>query len=343
MRVTIRMIAEKAGVSRGTVDRVLNNRGRVRPEVEERVRAIAEELGYRPNLLGRALGMSQKDVRIGMIVQPGKTDFIAELLNWAKMAARNFEDYGGSVMFHVNDSVSIEDTLEAIDRMRDEGISALAIIPPSDSRIVEKLQELKREGIPVLAFNSDLPECGRFCFIGQDALKAGQTSALLMGGFYQNKKARFAVFSGYQSTGALEARLRGFCQVIGENYPDIELLPTCYCEEDPQLAYEQMKELLKLDASIDGVYITSYGEEGICRALKEVGLDQKVFVCGNDLSGANLDRLKSGEMNLLVGQDAKEQAEGAISILQKLLYSGDYPKEEYIYTNIVIKTKYNIY
>ena len=44
MGVTIRQIAEAAGVSRGTVDRALNNRGRIRPEVAERVRQIAEEM-----------------------------------------------------------------------------------------------------------------------------------------------------------------------------------------------------------------------------------------------------------------------------------------------------------
>lgn len=41
MGVTIRQIAEAAGVSRGTVDRALNNRGRIKPEVADRIRQIA--------------------------------------------------------------------------------------------------------------------------------------------------------------------------------------------------------------------------------------------------------------------------------------------------------------
>ena len=65
MGVTIRQIAEAAGVSRGTVDRALNNRGRIRPEVAERVRQIAEEMGYKPNQLGRALSMSRNNIKIG--------------------------------------------------------------------------------------------------------------------------------------------------------------------------------------------------------------------------------------------------------------------------------------
>ncbi len=46
MAVTIQQIAEKAGVSRGTVDRALNNRGRINPEVAEMVKRTAEEMGY---------------------------------------------------------------------------------------------------------------------------------------------------------------------------------------------------------------------------------------------------------------------------------------------------------
>ena len=45
MAVTAQQIAELAGVSRGTVDRALHNRGRVNPEVAAKIHKIAAELG----------------------------------------------------------------------------------------------------------------------------------------------------------------------------------------------------------------------------------------------------------------------------------------------------------
>ena len=53
--VTIKKIAELCGVSRGTVDRVLNGRGRVKPETAEAVMNMVKQLGYKPNPAGKAL------------------------------------------------------------------------------------------------------------------------------------------------------------------------------------------------------------------------------------------------------------------------------------------------
>ena len=58
MRTTIKMIAERAGVSIGTVDRVLHDRPYVKAEVRERVLRVMEELDYHPNRMASALATS---------------------------------------------------------------------------------------------------------------------------------------------------------------------------------------------------------------------------------------------------------------------------------------------
>ena len=80
MPITIAKIAELCGVSRGTVDRALNNKGNVRPEVCERIKRVAEEQGYRPNRAGRALVRTRDPIRIGVIVHSAPTAFMQTLL-----------------------------------------------------------------------------------------------------------------------------------------------------------------------------------------------------------------------------------------------------------------------
>lgn len=53
--VTMKKIAELCGVSRGTVDRALNGRGRVNAETAAMIKKMAEQLGYEPNPAGKAL------------------------------------------------------------------------------------------------------------------------------------------------------------------------------------------------------------------------------------------------------------------------------------------------
>ena len=54
-KVTIKQVAEAAGVSAMTVSRVLNNRPDVSPQTRERVQQVIDELGYRPSAIARSL------------------------------------------------------------------------------------------------------------------------------------------------------------------------------------------------------------------------------------------------------------------------------------------------
>lgn len=66
MPVTLQQIAEAAGVSRGTVDRALKDRGRVRPEVAEEDKEYSKGNGVSASLAGRALVMAKRNLKIGI-------------------------------------------------------------------------------------------------------------------------------------------------------------------------------------------------------------------------------------------------------------------------------------
>ena len=72
MAVTIKDIAAAVGVSRGTVDRVINHRGGVSEEVAARVEQAVEEMGYFPNRAGRILAARKKPVTIGCLLPSDK-------------------------------------------------------------------------------------------------------------------------------------------------------------------------------------------------------------------------------------------------------------------------------
>lgn len=73
MAGTIKEIAEKAGVSRGTVDRALNNRGRINPEVAEKIKTIAKEMNYVPKKKKMA---KEEAIKLGVVTQLAKSSFM---------------------------------------------------------------------------------------------------------------------------------------------------------------------------------------------------------------------------------------------------------------------------
>lgn len=78
--VTIKKIADLCGVSRGTVDRVINDRGNVKPETRELVLNMAKQLGYKPNPAGKALSARKKHPVVGVLLSSEGNPFLKMLL-----------------------------------------------------------------------------------------------------------------------------------------------------------------------------------------------------------------------------------------------------------------------
>ena len=342
MGVTIRQIAEAAGVSRGTVDRALNNRGRIKPEVAERIKKIAEDMGYRPNQLGRALSMSKNNIKIGVILQASETPFMHEVLLGVEKAKEEVDHLGGTVLVCKIPHISVKDTLEAMDFMREQGVSALAMVPAEEPAIKEKIRELSMEHhIPVVTLNSDVPDTGRLCFVGQNGFQCGREAAGLMGEL-MNGKGQVAVISGYSTNPSLSSRVEGFSSEMQQKYPKIQLLGPEYCFEDNEKSEKITDQLLKTYPDLKAIYITSHGESGVCNSLCKHGKAGKIKMIANDFLGENYELMRKGYINFLIGQDASIQGYEPVMILFRLLFNGEKPERERMYTEVYIRNVYTI-
>lgn len=121
MAVTMRDVAQKAGVSIKTVSRVVNNQGEITDETRRRVQTVIDELGYRPNTLARGL-VSGKTLSVGMVISQITDPFFPEIVLGVESVARQH----GYTVFLCNASGDTEQELKYIDIL--EGKQADGVI-----------------------------------------------------------------------------------------------------------------------------------------------------------------------------------------------------------------------
>ena len=181
MAVTIQQIAERAGVSRGTVDRALNHRGRINPEVAEKICRLADEMGYVQKERKRSRTAKDERLKIGVVTQLARSSFMQEVNRGIEKAAQELKEKGIQLILKEGLSVDEDEQLQAIEELEQEGIRGLAVMPVDSEAVREKLNALIEEkNIPVVTFNSDIVGTRRACFVGMDNRKSGRTAAGLL-------------------------------------------------------------------------------------------------------------------------------------------------------------------
>ena len=342
MAVTLQQIADKAGVSRGTVDRALNNRGRINPEVEERIKRIAKEMGYQPNRAGRALAMARHSIRIGVILQSIDTPFMQQVKDGVEAAKEEVQRMGAEVEIKEIGGIDASAAIAYMEEMRESGCNAIALVPSEDECLKTTVDTFVQDyQIPVVTFNSDIAGSKRLCFIGQDTLQSGKAAAGLMSEIVCTH-GKVLVISGHPTNQGHKNRAKGFVEELKACRPDVELLDMKYAYDDDWAAEKIVEEALQNTEELAGIYLTASGVEGVCKVIEHYGMAGRVKVISNDLTGKNEEYLKKRTIQFLLGQDPFAQGNNSVMILFHKLFDGIEPDKEYNYTEIVIKNRYNI-
>lgn len=341
MAVTIRQIAEAAGVSRGTVDRALNYRKDINKQQAERIRRIAGEMGYRPNRMGRALALSKNHIKIGVLIQFAHTAFMQKIMKGVDAAIEEMQRFQVEVIVKLIEDNDTDQTVIAMEQLRSEGCRGIAMVPWNEKKIRDKIDEFAREGISIVTVNGDIADSERICFVGQDGFRSGCTAAGLMAEVLPLNKD-VLIISGSPANTSNSNRAEGFRKEITKIRPDVKNIYIEYAFESNETAESICRKHLAAHAETGGIYLTAAGVKGVCKVLEEKKLTGIIKVISNDLTDENTEQLKKGNVQFLLGQDPFSQGYRPIQILFEKLVDGHDPEVKEEYTSIEIKTKYNL-
>jgi len=282
MTVTIREVAERAGVSTMTVSRVLNESHRVQPETRQKVERVISELGYVPNSLARGLS-SQKTGVIALIVADVANPFFTKLVRGAENVAwRN--GYRAILCNTENDINREKAYLDAMLAQRVEGL----IIAPASDQSRRQLSVVEHNKVPFVLVDRTV-EGLEYDLVEGDNLAGARR---LVEHLISLGHRRIAMFSGPLDISTSRDRLKGYRQALeGANilYESELVIQT---NVDQKGGYQAAKQLLQFENRPSAVFaINGLAAVGAVQAVRESGLEipsDLALVCFDDIEFASI-------------------------------------------------------
>jgi LacI family transcriptional regulator len=216
MPVSVKQVAERAGVSVGTVSNVLNRPDSVKPATVERVNQVIDELGYVPNAAARQLRAGQS-TSIALVVLDVANPFFTDVARGVE--SRAWES-GLSVLLANSDESAERESLY-LDLFERQRVAGVLVSPMGDD--VPHLLRLRARGIPVVLVDRVSAD-DRLPSVSVDDVAGGRLAAQHL---LDTGRRQLLFVGGPQQIRQVEDRLRGAREAV-DSTPgaSMEVLPT---------------------------------------------------------------------------------------------------------------------
>lgn len=346
---TIKEIAEKAGASIGTVDRVLHDRGMVNAQTKERILAVMEELDYHPNLAAKGLAIRKKKLKLCFIIPDTKGHpFFKDIRSAAEKKAEELKQYGVQVIFavlitrfdkdtgksEIDTDISVLELLDEID-----GLAMMGMEVPLFHQILDKAE---RRNLPVVFYNEWIADRQFLAYVGCNYENSGRLAAGLCA-LAGDDEAKICIYSeGRTGVASYDERLCGFCTELEERYPKMKILDIRTISANQEENVLSAREMLQEFSDVNIVYVINPGDYGICEAVFRADQGHRIRIITNDLVEKQIKMIEDGVISATVCQEPEKQGRQPLDILFRYLAYDTVPEEKMCYTNLSIHIAQNI-
>lgn len=323
-RPTIADVAQHAGVSVSTVDRVLNGRAPVRSDTASRIQAAAEALGFHAaGVLRERVKGVQPRCTLGFLLQEPQSAFYRVVGRALQEATEAETSIRGHAVVQYMDDISPE-AVSARMREFGEQVDALAVVAGDHPLIASSIEHLAARQVPVFALISDLSTPLRAGYVGLDNRRKGRTAA-----WFITRLARepgpIAIFVGSHRIQCQELCEMSFRSYVREFAPEFEVLEPIVTLENEQVAMEGMREILRRNSDLAGFYVVGSGVDGVLRALEAEGIaagSTQIIGVGHELTPATRHGLLTGQLHAVLSHPLELLAQRVVECMVARLTQG---------------------
>ncbi|MBP5990009.1 MAG: LacI family DNA-binding transcriptional regulator [Piscinibacter sp.] len=309
-------VARAAGVSTATVDRVLNRRPGVRDVTVQRVLEAAARLAYLPED-GPFAALAAKPLRLTFLLPAGTNRYLRMLGETVGYMEDQLAPLNVRCRAHTIEGFDPRVLAERLlhHGRRSDGV---ALMPLEHPLVREAVHTLAEEGVPVVTLVSDLSNSRRAGYVGLDNRAAGRTAALLLGRFIGARAATVGLIAGSRSYRGHEEREMGFLSLVEEMFPQLQVAGLREGQDDAATNERQTLALLEQHPQLAGIYNIGGASDGVARALKLAGREQKVVFIGHGLTPDTRALLIDGTLDAVITQSPQSVVGNAVRIFANL-------------------------
>ena len=334
-------IAQKAGVSIGTVDRVLHQRGEVSDETRDKILEIIREFDYRPNILASSLA-SKKTITFASLTPWAldKDSFWSKPQEGIDKAVNNLRQFGITLQpfhFKMEDPDSFTREANRLLELKPDGI---LLAPWGKGESLKFTEILDKQSIPYVFIDSNLTEANPISFVVQDSVQSGFLAGKLLdyGISPKSNILMIHITKNLQNANHLLQRERGFLNYFETVSHKSHRVIKMEVVSDELLKATSLNTSIAKVNSIDAVFVTNSKVHLIAGLFEAYEIRPKII--GYDLIPKNIELLQQGKIDFLLNQNPENQGYSATNLLFDKVVRKEKVNEAN-YTAIDIITKEN--
>lgn len=345
-KMTIIDVARLAGVSKGTVDRVLHNRGEVSKKSEARVRDAIAQLQYEPNLPASLLATKRERYIACLLPTPEAGEFWDKVRLGCLGVADELSPLGVGVRLFFYDQYD-ELSFRRIAAEMTATAPAGVMMPPMFGEDTMALaRQLKELGIPYVFIDSKIEDDGYLAYFGMPSYKSGVLAAHLLTERCAAADVRdiLCVRIMRDKSGLSDPtkeRRAGFMDYVGEHFPECRVHNVFI---DPK-SRRQTSDALDQWSAVHpdaGLVVTFNSRVHLIADWLEAHPVPGRRVIGYDDLDGNVEALRRGTVTVLIGQHMTDYAAQAVRTLSDYALKHKSPPRRDNFVHMDILTAYNI-